>query len=225
MKKILIISALIYTLIISQLAYAQTDSVTNYPASNKQSKIFISVSAGVDFPNLQSYNKGFGFQLNGGYYISSTIGFRADIQADFINREDEIIHNTDGTTDKVTGRDMDFYTFKADILYGSFDANAIVNPYILIGAGIREKKYSSRVFEHTFFSYFTNSDSTRKSMNEEYRKTDFSAGIGAGITLKLAKKLKISGELQYMMLEGLTTDDKLINGSFALFRAGILILL
>ena len=184
-------------------------------------KFLFQLSGGLDFSTLQGYNIGYGFQLNGGYYFNTVLGIRADIQADFINRGIQTSYNPDGMKEKVTGRDMKLFTFKVDILYGNFDINSFINTYILVGAGFREKNYSTRTFEQTYFSYFTNSDTTKKTVNEAYWKTDFSAGVGAGLNLKLSPKVRISGEFQYMLLEGLSNNDEILNGSNALFKVGV----
>jgi len=221
MKKNIITVLLCVSFLFIRFVHAQTDTSKHNSLSDKPYKIFIAINAGMDFPNINGYSKGYGFQLNVGYYFNSRLGIRADIEADFINREDQMYHNPDGVTEKVTGRNMKLITFKADLLYGNFDANSFVNTYILVGAGVREKNYSSRTYAQTYFSYFTNSDTTKRTMNEAYWKTDFSVGIGAGINLKLANKLRFTGELQYMMLEGLSMGEEKLMGTNALFKIGI----
>lgn len=219
LKKFFISSLILCELLSVQFTHTQSLAGDKNPA--RERNIFISVSGGIDFPNLHGYNKGFGFQGNFGYLFNKSIGLRADMHTDFINREDQIIHNPNGVTEKVTGRNMDFYTFKVDVLYGNFDIISSLNTYILVGGGIREKHFSSRIYEQTYFSYFTNSDTTMKIVNDAYWKTDFSAGVGAGVNFKLYRNFRFLCELQYMLLEGLTMDDDISVGGYSLLKAGI----
>ncbi len=205
--------------------YSQIDSTKNIHLTKKQLKFFISAGGGFDMPSLQGYKKGFGVQFNAGYQFNTHIGVRAEVHADFINRNDQLIHNPDGITEKVTGRNMKLFTVKADVLYGSFDSKDPLNTYVLLSAGWRNCNNSERTYEQTYFSYFTNSDTTKKTIQAAYWDSKFAAGVGAGLRVKLYESFKLYGELQYSILDGLALNEGIINGGYISFRLGAMYLL
>ncbi len=216
--------ALLLILLIGNLS-SQIDSTKNIHQIKKLSKFYISAGGGFDLPSLHGYKKGFGIQFNAGYQFNNQIGIRAEINSDFIGREDQILHNPDGITEKVTGGNMKLFTVNAEVMYGSFDSNEPLNAYILMGIGWRNCNNSERTYEQTYFSYFTNSDTTKKTDQSAYWDSKFAASVGTGIRVKLNAGFKVYGELQYSILNGLALNEGILNGCYISIRLGVLYLL